>query len=275
MPDVNLPLAGKVDRKYAIAGAGVVGVIVVAVYLRRRNAAAAATSATTDTTGTSTAYDPNAVDPNSPTGMTYAEEASGSQYAAYPGLASGYDPYAYGGGYGYTGNGGTSPVTTTTQNSVSTNSQWLAAAEGDLGTSYDINTLTVALTKVLGGVAVTTAQRDIFLAAKGVEGDPPQGYPPIHLVDTPQQPKPPGPGPGPGPGKPTGLHVISATKTEIHVGWNAPPKGVTYYAEITPTGSGHRQGNGWTFYPLKARTHYTIHVSAPGGPTASISASTK
>jgi LysM repeat protein len=68
------------------------------------------------------------------------------------------------------------------------NAEWAVAAEGDLGGNANV---AAAINKVLGGVPVTSAEKNIFGEALGLEGPPPNPYPPVHLVDTPGQPKPP------------------------------------------------------------------------------------
>lgn len=188
--DIKIPMVGEVPKKKALlfGGIGVAGVG--AFILWRRHQAGSAASAPADTNSTG---DPNAIDPA--TGLPYSDEG-GSDEAAYPGTAGGIEygtggqipygsgygtPYgAYGGG-GYYG-GGVGTTTTPTNNQT-----WLDDAESALGSTAAVQ---AALTKVLGGVTVTTAQKDIFLEAVGILGAPPEGYPPIHTTDTSGHPKP-------------------------------------------------------------------------------------
>jgi hypothetical protein len=223
--DIKVPGLGEVDKKYVIAGVltGVgVGVIV---YIRSRNKAAQA-AATPATTGTGMTTDPagnqcEALDPNSgycpgsPEDVAYQENSSGS----LSGLG-------YGGDIGYAGTGvseagllvdpagnqcqtldpstgycpgtpedqaaqasltGSQSATGTVSSAITTNSQWVTAALAVLpGGNTGANQ--TALASVLGGVAVTTAQKNVFMEAVALVGQPPQGYPPINTTDTSGQP---------------------------------------------------------------------------------------
>jgi PASTA domain len=77
--------------------------------------------------------------------------------------------------------GAANPGTTTTP--ITTNDQWVQEVD-TLFPSY-----TQAVAMVLGGVTVSTAQKNQFLEAVGVFGQPPEGYPtPIKTSDTSGQP---------------------------------------------------------------------------------------
>jgi hypothetical protein len=253
MPEIDVPGVGKVDRKYVIGGAVLIAVILAVAYYRHsKNQPAAGTDSTTATSST----DPNAVDPA--TGLTYAEEASQQGGYMYGDVGYGGN---YGGGFGGFGGFGTGTGTTGTTG-ITTNSEWLAQAESDLSGTYDAGSLTVALTKVLGGVAVTTAQRDMFLQAKGIEGDPPQGYPqPIKLVN-------PGQG-GTKPGKVTGVKVTGHSPHTVSLAWN-PVSGATgyiiAYGKKTP-GQFHTTSSthGVTVGNLTAKTRWAFNVTASNG----------
>lgn len=189
---VHVPGLGDVKKTYAYAGAVVLSVILGVAYWRHQQsvAANAANTSTSDTSGTA-GTDPNAIDPS--TGMTYAEEASGA-YGSFPyGGVSDYGGSYYGSGnitgYDQYGN----PIYSTGitgNNTYTTNSEWATAAENDLlAMNVDQATAAAAISKVLAGLPVTTAQQQLFEEALGLDGQPPQGYPkPIKLTDTPGQP---------------------------------------------------------------------------------------
>ena len=174
MPDdVKVPGLGEVPKKYVWGGVIVGGGIAVIMFLRARSAASASdagNAAASDGTGTDPSIDPA-------TGIPYADEGYGTEDSSYIDPSTGI-PYAdesgYGGAYG---------TSVTTANAVSTNEEWLQNALTD--TPGNTSTVEAALAGVLGGLTVTTAQREIFLEAVGINGQPPQGYPtPIKTSDT-------------------------------------------------------------------------------------------
>lgn len=206
MPDqIKIPGLGEVPKKTAIiAGAGVVGIIAVIAIRHRSSASAADTS----TTPAASATDPNAIDPS--TGVPYSQEG-GADVSGY----SGYQiPYGTGGaGFDAGGSGfdaagypigseadlawqneqdGTSGITIPTSTGITTNQDWINAAESGIVPGSQ-STIAEAMAKIFGGLAVTTAQKDLFLEAQGIIGEPPpQGYPtPIKLTDTSGQPSKP------------------------------------------------------------------------------------
>lgn len=187
--DIHLPFVGDVKAGYVYAGgAGLAAVIGIA-YWRHRNAAQAATS--TDTTA---APDPNAVDPS--TGNTYAQEAAGNTGSFPYGGVSDYGGSYYGTGNitGYDQNGNpvySSGITGNLQ--FTTNADWASEAESLLlSAGITEQASATAISRVLAGLSVTSAQQDIFMQAIGLIGQPPpNGYPkPIKVTDTPQQPPP-------------------------------------------------------------------------------------
>lgn len=192
--DIKVPGLGELPKKYVIGGVVVAGGIVVIVYFRHKSSATAA--AATDTTGTSatgTTTDPS-IDPA--TGIPYAQEQQSSAIDPSTGI-----PFAeetgYGSDYGGLGNYGSygtvNPNPLTGSSTITTNEDWIGAAESGIVPGSQA-TIAAAVTKILAGLPVTNAQRDIFLEAVGIIGNPPQGYPqPIKLKDTAAHPNPGGP----------------------------------------------------------------------------------
>jgi PASTA domain len=214
--DIRLPLVGEVPKKAAIGGAAVAVVIVVIVIMRQRNAANAAGAANassasasgesgmvTDPAGNQcAALDPGSgYCPGSPQDQAYQEQAAYGGVSDYGG--EGYGEYGTGyvtdpagnqciaidpatgycPGYNPVGAAGTGP------GEYTTNDEWLEAAMSDV--PGDQATIQAALAAVLGGLTVTTAQKNLFLEAVGINGQPPQGYPqPIKTSDTSGQPAP-------------------------------------------------------------------------------------
>ena len=195
--EVKLPGIGEVKKGYVYAGAGLIGVIVIYVYIKRKNAANAAASTTSSGTVTDpagnvcAALDPaSGYCPGSPEDEQYQEQAS----AGLGGVGEGYDEYP-GGGAGESlitdaeGNTcvaldpstGLCPVAVSTgtgTTSVTTNAQWVVEAEEQLGNT---STIQAALGYALSGSPITPAQKNIFMEAVGLLGPPPQGYPPLNV----------------------------------------------------------------------------------------------
>lgn len=203
---VHVPGVGPTKKKWVIVGGAATVLIVGVAYMRYRNtsAAAAAVNATTPATGayssgsqdqypadgtTGNPSDPYSTDPQ--TGITYGDEGNqgGFYTEGYGPSMSGQTPYAADSSYGGYYYGNTNPTTNTT---ISTNEEWLTQAENDLqGVGYDQATAAAALSKVLAGLPVTAAQKDIFEQALGIDSNPPQGYKlPIRLINTPATPPP-------------------------------------------------------------------------------------
>lgn len=176
--NVHIPGMGEIPKKGAVIGGAVIAGIVGVAYYRHRNASNA--TAATDTTGTTDTTTTGEIDPE--TGIPYADEINQND-------SSGIDP-STGIPFIDEGSGGGGVTTTPTPtNQFADNSEWALQAEADLGGS---TAAASAINKVLGGVAVTSAEKNIFMEAIGLEGQPPNGYPqPIKMLDTPQHPKKP------------------------------------------------------------------------------------
>jgi hypothetical protein len=194
--DVRVPGIGKIPKKYAIGAVVIGGGIAVIAFMRARSAAASAASgtagdATGDATGDSgsadgsgyedpSAYDdgyedPSAYDSGGASDLGYADP---SAYAT-PVDAAGYP----------VGSAADLAWQQEQSGAVTTNSEWAAQAIGD--TPGDA--VQAAIAGVLGGLTVTTAQKNVFMEAVGINGQPPQGYPqPIKTSDTSAQPGPAG-----------------------------------------------------------------------------------
>jgi hypothetical protein len=217
MPDapsgkIHTPL-GDISKKTAlIGGVGVAAVGGIIYYRYRKNAASQASSqqSSANSSGSGTVTDPAGnvcaqVDPT--TGYcpgTPEDEAAQESAAEQVGVEDTGD-YGYGEGSGeyYTDPNGnicvaplangycpgsvsnTSPSTT-----PETNAQWAENVE-ETHPNWES-----AIDKVLGGVAVTTAQANDWNEAVGLYGQPPQPYPPIKTKDTGGQPKTPKVNPG-------------------------------------------------------------------------------
>ena len=298
--DVKLPGMGDVPKKYVVGGVVVGGGLAVVVYIRSRKAsantanqtAAQATGGVTDPAGnTCDAVDPNSgYCPGSPEDISWQQSNSG-----YYGTGAGVPDYGGGAGVsgtglvtdpagnqcaalaasgycpgtpqdlaaqGAAGSGGTVPAAT--GGTPETNSDWMTAALAVLpGGATSANE--AALAGVLGGLTVTTAQKNIFLEAVGLEGQPPQGYPtPIKTSDTAQHP---GTGAGKTAGPITGL-TVRPSGTGIQAKWNAATNATGGY-EWNLTGpqaeSGHTAGTTVTIHNLK-KGSYNFGIQAlPGG----------
>jgi len=204
-------------NKYVIGAVGVAVVILVIIRIRsgRASVSAAPAVATADTTAqvtdpagnVCTALDPDSgycpgsaedtqyyseqdstLDDETDEGLDdsggAASDSSGYDAAGYPiGSAADLAWQAQQAGSATTATGTTTSVGST---SIETNSEWAAAAVSQIG--GDASTVQTAIASVLGGVAVTTAQKNIFLEAVGLLGQPPQGYPAINTTDTASQP---------------------------------------------------------------------------------------
>jgi hypothetical protein len=208
MPDakVKIPLLGEVSKKAAIGGGiAIAGVAAILYYRYRKNAAAQAaqqqqTSASTGGMVTDPAGNTCAeVDPTTGYCPGTAEDEAAQESLGSELGESDEGEFGYGGGTGeyYTdpdGNicvtpdaDGYCPVGTTTgttgTSAPTTNAEWAEEVE-TAHPSWE-----TAIDKVLGGVAVTTAQKNDFNEAVGLYGPPPQPYPAVHTKDTGGQPK--------------------------------------------------------------------------------------
>jgi len=195
---------GTISKKTAvIGGVAIAGIGGIFWWRWRQNQAAAQASSTstgamvTDPAGNQCAQ----VDPDTGYCPGTAEDEQAAQQAAYGSdIGVDYDS----GGIGYPGNGageyvdpngnvcvapdadGYCPQSVTgtpTTTQITTNAEWVTEVD------QQFPNYTQALAMVLGGVPVSTAQKNQFLEAVGVFGPPPQGYPsPIKTTDTPGQP---------------------------------------------------------------------------------------
>lgn len=271
-----------------VVGAGVA----VIVYIRGKNKASStgATAGTADGTVTDPAgntcsvLDPNSgYCPGSPEDIAYQQSMTGNfTDTGYGGTDTGVStagiPIS-----SLPGSGGAS--------GIATNSDWVTEALQLLpGGASSANQ--AALSAVLGGLTVTTAQLNIFNEAVGLVGmSPPQGYPtPIKTSDTSGQPGSGGTGGSGGSGgsggthyaanPPKNLRLIHNGRSGVEIAWN-PVQGAAKYNVHTPgrspldfttTSTTANIGN------LKPGTKYTIEVWADptptGGPHATLSFTT-
>lgn len=210
----KIPGLGKVKNKWVLGGVFVAAAVGIVVFVRARKAAsAAAAQATTAAPASDTGQvtDPagnvcTALDPDSGYCPGTAEDQSyyseqestlGDEGDAGTGGVSGtgtsgYDAAGYPVGsaadlaWEASQAGGTGTGTGST-GSPATNSDWVTEAVGEL--PGDAGTIQTALSSVLGGLTVTTAQKNLFEEAVGLLGRPPGGYPtPIKTSDTSSQP---------------------------------------------------------------------------------------
>jgi hypothetical protein len=254
---IKLPGVGPVKTPVALAAGGVVVGILIYAYWRRSKTNA--TDTTTATTDASTAIDPS-------TGLTYAEEAAGGGGTGY-GYPS-YGGYSGGGQYsqnGYDVYGNPLPAPTGLGGgAITTNNDWATQAETVLqGAGVTQAVATAAVTRVLGGLTVTSTQRDYFLQAVGTLGQPPQGYPtPIKVTD-------PGTG-GPIGGAqlraPSGLHSTGHSKHTVSLAWKPVAGAIGYrvYRTDSSHNIGESSGASITVGALSPNHTYTFYVRSLG-----------
>lgn len=288
--DIKVPGLGELDKKYVIWGvvAGVgIGVIV---YFRSKKAAQSADTSgsdqvVTDPAGnTCTALDANSgYCPGSPEDMAYQESLTGSYSGV--GFNGGQDA-----GTGISLAGllsdpagnqciAVNPATGYCPGSPQ-DQQAIAAAGSGTGTTVagagiskqdwinealgvvpgDSGTIQAALVDVFAGQTVTTAQKNIFMEAVGVLGQPPGGYPtPVKTSDTsgqPGAPKPPAKPKAAGPVN--GLHVTGYAPTGVSFAWEAAQGATQGYAYILT-------GNGITKRGNTSETHVSVTgLNKPG-----------
>jgi hypothetical protein len=208
MPDTINVLGHPVNKKVAIIGGiGTVGAIAVIVIRRRSADASTATSATTGTAAadadTATVTDPAgnvcaAVDPVSGYCPGSPEDQSAQESSASAledeGIGDEED--------GDLGEEGIEPTVPTT-GTLSTREEWIEQAESDLNAP----SLGGIAANVFAGIAVSAADKDVFLQAVAIEGQPPGGYPsPIKTTDTKG---------APGPGKSSSVTVPKVTGWDL------------------------------------------------------------
>lgn len=267
---IKVPGIGPTKKVYVIAGVGVLGGVLVYAYWKRSQAPAVdLTEATPDTSTTGT-YDAG-----------YTEDSTAAGYnTVYPSAYSGsYSQY----GYDIYGNPLPAPTGAGSGGVFTTNNDWASAAESALengGITLAVSTL--AISRVLGGLSVTSAQRDLFLQAVGLLGQPPQGYPtPIKLTDSGTGTTTPPPG-SPLPA-PTGLKVVSTSTTHATLQWNTVAGAAHYrlYRSDVSVTVGDSIDTKADVGGLAHNHTYHLHVRAVapdgtlGAPSASVSAKTK
>lgn len=227
MADVaDVPKVGPVDKKYLWAGGALVAGIVFYAYWKDRRAAS----------GTTTAPDPNAIDPA--TGLPYSAETGAT-------AASGVGSVANASGYG------TGPATV----AITTDQQWAQAVEQDPGLStFDPNFLSTTLGKYLSGQALTNDEATLVRTAWAFQGQPP-GREPIKLVTTGSTPG--GGTTGTPPATPSGLHVISTQVTtgSVGLGWNAVAGATGYRVGVR---NNSNSTNPWSYQDIGAGTSTTV-----------------
>lgn len=248
MSDVKIPGVGPVKKQYAIGGVAIVVVIVGYSYMKRSKANAAAAAATPVDTSTATPADPNGI-------ASMSSDASGYN-TVYPSAYPQQSQY----GYDLYGNPLPAPTGLGSGGVYTTNSDWATAADDLLqNTGITLQVASLAVSRVLGGLSVTSTQQGYFLQAVGQLGQPPQGYhTPILVVDTPT------PTHSGTPNKPSGLHAQRVDRTGISVAWSAV-SGSRGYAIFL---DGHRKTSvvyTSDYLPdLKPHTTHTIGVAAIG-----------
>jgi len=194
---VAVPGMGKVPKREAEIGLGLVVILIIVYYVRSKSSSSTTTTAAAVAATATDQYPPdgtvgNPQDPYSTdpaTGQTYGDEAAGSggTYGAYgSGAASGmyYDPAT--GAYDLTSPYGTTPSgSTTTGPPFSSNSAWssyvITTMEAN-NPNQDVGALTDALGLYLNGQPVDAAQKTLIFDAIAIAGDPPvagpNNYPP-------------------------------------------------------------------------------------------------
>lgn len=241
---ITIPGVGPTKKVYVIAGVGVLGGVLFYAYWKRSQTAAA------------TATAPAVVDSTGADGFTEDSTAAGYN-TAYP--PASYSPY----GYDLYGNPLPPPTGAGSNGAYTTNSDWATAAEAQMQSdALPLATIQTALGRVLGGLSVSSAQKDIFMQAVGLLGQPPQGYPtPIKLTDSGTEPVPGGTLPAP-----TGLKVTHVTKTTVSLAWNAVSGATHYrvYRSDVATNIGDATSPAVTVGGMHSNTTYHFHVRAMG-----------
>lgn len=276
MPDtVKIPGVGPVKKQYAYAGGFAVVAIVIFAYWRRT---VVPDTTTTDTTTTDTTTQGDIGD----TTGAYDYSSPGTMGYGYDGstIPSGYTTQNYGDLVDAIKEALGAP--TDNNGDFTTNNDWADAATGvltNLGVSQ-VDAYT-AISKVLAGLGVTTQQQSWFLQAKGVLGDPPKGYPTLHLLDSGAQPQTPTADKTP----PPAVKNLKAVPFREHVDldWDPVPgvQGYTIWADgIRKTSNYYSTEHVWN---LKPNSTHVLEVAAfkvvDGdyiyGPRASITTKTK
>lgn len=237
---VKLPGVGTVQKKYVVAGGGVVAAIVFYVWWNGRQGNAG-------TAGTAEAGEP--------VGDELLEDTSGVPATDYvPPVVQ--NP----------------PPVVDEQGVITNNAQWAQAAVAAL-TDVGVDTLaaSAAVGRYLAGMALSPTAADIIRQAVALVGEPPVGEHPIKLEPVTGTP-PPVPGQTGSKGKalpaPTGLKTWGngPSKQTVPLTWNKVT-GADYY-RIYRAGVAFNVGSSedtqTTIGGLKAGTSYTFHVRAIG-----------
>lgn len=244
MPDVNVPVVGKMPRGALFAGS--LAVVAVGGYLIYKHVKKPTTTTPTATGTNAAGYG---------YGYGYGSGAFGYGYGTqgeYGFGAGGYpSPYGYGGG-----------VTPGTTGPPTTNAQWGQDAEAAMGSSGTDN-IAAAIAKYIGGSPVTEDQQLIIQEAIAVVGPipvpSPTGYPPkMHITKGGRHPG----GGGNATNPVTGLHVTTPGTTGVDIAWTAA-QGATSYTVTSTHGTPSMTG------PTSARIR-SINPPGKGGVTASV-----
>lgn len=258
---IKIPGIGPVKKTWVYVGVGTLAGILLWAYYRRASSGGGEEEV--------------AAVPVADAGVTdYAQGSDASGYnVVYPPSTGAYAQY----GYDLYGNPLPAP-TGIGGGAITTNSDWVTAGVGTLVDSgVEQGVATTALTRVLGGLSVTAAQRDHFMQAVGTLGQPPQGYPtPIKVTDPGTEPKPPPPTTL---AAVTGLRSTGTFTTHVNLDWNPVPgaEGYTVYrngARITSVVYSTA-----AVWGMKPGHRYTLSVEpfkgSVRGPKQSVSITTK
>lgn len=231
---MTVPGVGPVKKPVVVLVAGGAVAVLIYAYWRRANnpTPAAADSTSSDATSTSDSG--------------YVQDSTADGYnTIYPPTYSqnGYDVY---------GNPLPAPTGLGSGGTYTTNDEWTSAAESSLETAgVSLSVSGAAISKVLGGLSVSSDQRDIFMQAVGLLGQPPQGYPtPIKVSDSGTGPTKPTYPPGTSLPSPPGLHATSVGSTTAGLAWLFVP-GAAKYRIYDRHHSTH--------IAETSDTHYTVH----------------
>lgn len=274
---IKLPAIGEVKKGYVIAGGAVVAVIVgYAYYKHAINATATSTTSAPSSAPTSSLSSAAATDIDPETGYAYGsvgdQEALESLYGG-----SAADTGITGGGTTTTTSTGT--VASGSGTAITTNNAWLQNVLDTNDTGYTSAQVIQAVSAWFSGTQVTTSELTVIQTCEALYGAPPQPLPPPNVSTTGTG----GSGGGSGGSNPppiqrvaapTGLKATVVSPTDVHITWDAVSGASSYLFQVTPKDSGPHNIGKRTEYSvggLKRNTSYVAHVSASGGPTASVS----
>lgn len=267
-----------VPKQYALIGGGIL--LVGGIYYYRQNKTKAASQASVDAAGQ------NAIDPA--TGFPYGSPEDAAALATQDGYQS---PNIGGYGFsGYSGGSGSAAFGSGAPGTFNNNAEWAQFVE-----TYEINnmgadapTVGNAIGKYITGQPLTTDNMiSIVQSAIAIGGYPPvsgpNGHPPAYVTAPVPVTAPPSPVSTMPHNPPTGLHVVSSSRTGVKIQWNKVTNAKKYTV--------HRVGGGGlpdsksdtfnTYFnlgSLKPNTSYTVQVWADptptGGPHAQITVKT-